>query len=87
MHQKQFAPYGAPPTSGQGPIPSQGFTPIGSDRVADILEQVKNDYASIEADYSNCKRERDEFERKCRYQLSSSLSLSFNNQLTHNSHV
>jgi hypothetical protein len=57
---------GAPPTSGPAVQGGQvGYTPMSSERVSDILDQVKRDYAAIDHDYERCKSERDEFERKC----------------------
>lgn len=57
---------GPGPSSGSGPMPT---VPLGVDRVTEMLEQVKNDYAAIEADYLICKRDRDDFERKLDAQL------------------
>jgi hypothetical protein len=46
------------------PPPNQGFTPLGGERLNEILEQVKNDYSTFESEYSLCKMQRDDFERK-----------------------
>lgn len=54
------------PSSGSGPMPS---VPLGIERVTEVLEQVKNDYAAMENDYLLCKRDRDDFERKLDAQL------------------
>jgi uncharacterized protein YeeX (DUF496 family) len=61
---------GAPPTSGPVVQGGQvGYTPMSSERVSDILDQIKRDYATIDHDYERCKSERDEFERKLEQQL------------------
>jgi hypothetical protein len=57
---------GPGPISGSG-VPQTG--PLGVERVTEMLDQVKNDYAAIEADYLVCKRDRDDFERKLDAQL------------------
>jgi hypothetical protein len=67
-----------PPT--QGGV--MGFTPLGGERLNEMLEQVKSDYTTFESEYSLCKMQRDDFERKRKLITTFGLILIFLNIYT-----